>query len=98
MSLFTSLFKLSIRFYWLIVPNKIKGVCLFKESCSKYVYRKLTEDGFKAGVKALRYRIKTCRQPYVIRKNIYSNEFENLNYPIIKFFFIFYYKIWKRIV
>ena len=76
MSLFTSLFKLSIRFYWLIVPNKIKGVCLFKESCSKYVYRKLTEAGFKSGIKALKYRIKTCREPYVIRKNIYSNEFE----------------------
>lgn len=71
-----SIFKLVIRIYWLIVPNKIKGKCLFSETCSRYVFRKLDEEGFIAGVKAFKYRFKTCRRPYVIRKNIDTNEFE----------------------
>ena len=76
MNILSGLFKLSIRFYWLIVPNKIKGKCLFDETCSRYVYRKLNEKGFKSGIKAFKYRFETCRQPYVIRKNMDSNEFE----------------------
>lgn len=71
-----SIFKLVIRIYWLIVPNKIKGKCLFSETCSRYVYRKLNEEGFRAGIKAFNYRFKTCRQPYLVRKNVNSKEFE----------------------
>ena len=67
---------LMIRIYWFIVPNKLKGVFLFEESCSKYVYRILEVKGAKAGLKALIYRFKVCRSPFLIRKNKEKNQYE----------------------
>ena len=69
-------FKVLIRIYWLIIPNRIKGTCLFDETCSRYVYRHLEENGFRAGITALKYRYKVCREPFVIRKNKSSNSLE----------------------
>ena len=69
-------FKFAIRLYWFIVHNSLKGVCLFEESCSKYVYRILEVKGAKAGLKALIYRFKVCRSPFLIRKNKEKNQYE----------------------
>jgi putative component of membrane protein insertase Oxa1/YidC/SpoIIIJ protein YidD len=69
-------FKFAIRLYWFIVPNSLKGVCLFEESCSKHVYRTLQNEGTKAGFKALVYRFKVCRSPFLIRKNKEKNQYE----------------------
>lgn len=69
-------FKFAIRLYWFIVPNSLKGVCLFRESCSKHVYRTLQNEGTKAGFKALVYRFKVCRSPFLIRKNKDKNQYE----------------------
>lgn len=69
-------FKLIIQIYWKIVPNSVKGKCLFDETCSRYVYRILNEEGFTAGVKALRYRFRVCRQPFVIRENKHKKQYE----------------------
>jgi putative component of membrane protein insertase Oxa1/YidC/SpoIIIJ protein YidD len=52
-----------IRVYWLM-PKRYRKCCLFKESCSKFVYRNTVECGFKKGVKCLIQRIKTCRPKY----------------------------------
>jgi uncharacterized protein len=70
------IFKLVIKLYWKIVPDKIKGVCLFHESCSRYVFRKLDENGFTSGLKALFFRFNNCRTPYLIRKIPKTNEYE----------------------
>ena len=69
-------FKFAIRLYWFIVPNSLKGVCLFEESCSKHVYSTLQNEGTKAGFKALVYRFKVCRSPFLIRKNKEKNQYE----------------------
>mgnify|MGYP002032404561 CR=1 FL=1 len=71
-----SIFKFAIRLYWFIVPNRLKGVCLFQESCSKYVYRTLQDKGTKAGLKALIYRFNVCRAPFLIRINNQKNKYE----------------------
>lgn len=42
--------------------------CLYKESCSIYVERVARQDGFRAGIKALRYRIANCKPGYIILK------------------------------
>ena len=70
------IFKLGIKLYWKIVPDKIKGVCLFHESCSRYVFRKLDEDGFNSGVKGLVFRLNNCRNPYMLRKIPKTNKYE----------------------
>ena len=59
-------FKLLIRSYWLVIPTNIRGRCLFKESCSRHVYRLLNEQGFKSGWKAFKTRYHSCRAPYAV--------------------------------
>lgn len=55
---------LLIRFYWFIVPENKRKKCLFRESCSKYVYRITDEKGLVKGISALWDRIKKCRPGY----------------------------------
>ncbi|MBS1744078.1 MAG: membrane protein insertion efficiency factor YidD [Bacteroidetes bacterium] len=52
-----------IRIYWLIPVNKRKR-CIFKESCSKYVYRITKKSGLKAGIEAILDRRAKCRPGY----------------------------------
>lgn len=56
----------SIEMYWVVIPDSFKGICLFKESCSRFVYRKLKNDGFIAGIQAFFYRFSVCRKPFTI--------------------------------
>jgi putative component of membrane protein insertase Oxa1/YidC/SpoIIIJ protein YidD len=59
---------LIIKLYWKFIPSNRRRNCLFKESCSKYVYRKLDEEGLNAGVEALQLRYRQCRPGYRIEK------------------------------
>jgi len=54
---------LAIRVYWL-VPVELRRSCLFKESCSHFVFRSTKEKGFFCGIRALMLRIKQCRPGY----------------------------------
>jgi uncharacterized protein len=56
-----------IKLYWLI-PAKHRRECLFKESCSKYVYRITSEQGFLEGMKSLKKRINQCSGGYATFK------------------------------
>jgi len=51
-----------IRLYWLI-PCKYRRKCIFKESCSRYVYRNTQERGIIGGMQSLKKRVCTCRNP-----------------------------------
>lgn len=62
-----------IRIYWLL-PEKQRRRCLFRESCSRYVYRMIKDKGFIAGCKALKKRVLQCRPGYVLYK--VDNRFE----------------------
>jgi uncharacterized protein len=53
-----------IELYWKIIPPDRRRSCLFKETCSHYVYRQTCEYGFFKGIKALRTRMKKCRKGY----------------------------------
>jgi len=55
--------KFVIRLYWLI-PKRFRRDCLYKESCSKHVYRIISEEGFSKGIRALKHRINTCQPHY----------------------------------
>lgn len=58
----------AIRIYWRI-PTKLHDKCLFKETCSHYVYRIARHQGFIAALKALRERNELCRPGYVVYKS-----------------------------
>jgi uncharacterized protein len=63
-----------IRLYWKRPNHLKKGKCHFKESCSHYVYRTTQEQGFKAGVIALKERYHQCR-PFVAIIQIDNEDF-----------------------
>ncbi|WP_394803540.1 membrane protein insertion efficiency factor YidD [Niabella hibiscisoli] len=54
----------AIQLYWLLVPKKSRKRCVFKETCSKYVYRIARQQGLRAGIAALNDRRKKCRPGY----------------------------------
>ncbi len=54
----------SIELYWRYFSNKLGKICIFKECCSKHVYRLTKEQGFFGGLKALIYRFRNCRGGY----------------------------------
>jgi hypothetical protein len=64
----------AIRLYWLLIPEKRRRSCLFKESCSRYVFRHAVEQGFYSGIKALKSRMRKCRNGYQLYHNGISFE------------------------
>ena len=63
-----------IQVYWRAIPPSKRKQCIFRESCSHYVWRTTTEDGFIAGIRALLFRNKHCCPGFVIYK--YKNQYE----------------------
>lgn len=57
------LFVSLIHIYW-IIPKKWRRRCIFKHTCSKYVYQTTKEQGFLTGIKALKQRMKQCTPFY----------------------------------
>jgi len=60
--------KKAIEYYWKNVPADKRRVCIYKVSCSKFVYDKIETRGFISGVKAYLSRIKNCNAHYSISK------------------------------
>jgi putative component of membrane protein insertase Oxa1/YidC/SpoIIIJ protein YidD len=59
-----------IYIYWYAWPPFLKKrYCLFKESCSQFVFRVTKESGFVAGYKAMIWRYRNCRPGYRIVSN-----------------------------
>jgi putative component of membrane protein insertase Oxa1/YidC/SpoIIIJ protein YidD len=57
---------LIIKVYWVLIPKSKRRKCLFKTSCSNYVYKVTKNEGLFAGIKALRFRVKNCNPNYNI--------------------------------
>jgi hypothetical protein len=56
----------AIQAYWRLKPPNGWRTCLFRESCSRHVYRRTVEDGLFAGLLALRLRMRRCRPGFVV--------------------------------
>lgn len=65
---------LIIRIYWIAVPPSGRKQCIFRESCSRYVWRITISEGFLAGIRAFRFRNRHCCPGYAIYK--YKNHYE----------------------
>jgi len=55
---------ISIKIYWSLIPKTIRGECLFKKSCSHYVFDTTNSKGLIAGLSAIRFRFDHCRSSY----------------------------------
>jgi uncharacterized protein len=60
------IFLLLIKFYWKIIPLEKRRICIFKESCSSFVYRKTKDEGIAKGVHAFISRFKKCKPGFSI--------------------------------
>jgi hypothetical protein len=54
---------LLIRMYWL-VPKKFRRRCIFKNTCSHFIYETIRQRGALQGLKALQQRFRQCRGNY----------------------------------
>ncbi len=54
---------LIIQIYWLI-PKRKRACCIFKESCSHYIYRITKQYGLKYGIIAFKERKAKCKPGY----------------------------------
>jgi hypothetical protein len=64
-----------IRLYWRLIPEVSRKQCIFKESCSRYVYRIISDEGFIPGLQAFVERWKKCKPGYIIKN---SNDGKNI--------------------
>lgn len=60
---------LPIKLYWILVPKSKRRKCIFRKSCSRYVYDKAIDEGIIPGLKALQYRYSNCRSGFHIIEN-----------------------------
>jgi len=60
---------LPIKFYWLLIPKSKRRKCIFRKSCSRYVFDKTINEGIISGLKALKYRYRNCRGGFQIFEN-----------------------------
>ena len=62
--MFRAVLLLSIRLYWRFVSPYCRRRCLFRKSCSHYVFERTEHGGFFRGVAALIQRWRQCRPGY----------------------------------
>lgn len=55
---------LTIKIYWLTIPKQKRNKCIFKKSCSNYVFDITKQEGLIKGLKALKNRFENCRPGY----------------------------------
>ena len=67
---------IAIKLYWILIPKSKRRECIFKHSCSNYVYDITTQKGFFNGIKAFNYRFKNCRSGFEIFKNPVSGKIQ----------------------
>ncbi|WP_286970018.1 membrane protein insertion efficiency factor YidD [Flavobacterium sp. UBA4854] len=65
-----------IRCYWLLIPQSKRRKCIFRKSCSNYVFEITQKEGFIKGLKAFHFRYKNCRGNFSIFHNPIDNKIQ----------------------
>lgn len=65
-----------IRFYWTVKPKNKLPRCIFKKSCSSYVYEITKQYGFYKGLKALNFRLRNCKYGFELYKDPVNNKIQ----------------------
>ena len=68
----------AIQCYWNCIPKRKRKKCIFKKSCSHYVFETTKEKGFLEGLKAFQFRYSNCRGGFEIFKNPLTHETQML--------------------
>ncbi|MBE8726890.1 membrane protein insertion efficiency factor YidD [Flavobacterium hungaricum] len=67
---------ITIRLYWFLIPQSSRKKCIFKKSCSNYVFETTQKEGFIKGLKAFQFRYKNCRGNFSIFQNPIDNKIQ----------------------
>lgn len=65
---------LPIKMYWFLIPKTKRRKCIFRQSCSRYVFDKTINEGFISGLKALEFRYHNCRGGFQIFENPFTKQ------------------------
>jgi uncharacterized protein len=68
----------SIKLYWKLIPERKRKRCIFKKSCSHYVFETTQKKGFIKGLKAFYFRYQNCRGGFEIFENPSNNKTQML--------------------
>jgi len=74
-----------IRIYWFLIPKSKRRKCIFRKSCSNYVFEETLKNGLWVGLKAFRFRYENCRHGFEVFKNPIDNKVQMIltNHQII---------------
>ena len=56
-----SLLLFVIRIYWFLIPEYKRRNCIFRISCSQFVFQQIKTQGLRKGLKAFKFRFHNCR-------------------------------------
>ena len=56
--------KKAIEYYWNARPENQRKICIYRITCSRYVYNEFENNGCIAGIRAYFYRMKSCNHGY----------------------------------
>lgn len=62
--------------YWKCIPAFKRKKCIFKKSCSNYVFEVTQKEGFIKGLKAFIFRYENCNGNFQIFKNPINNKIQ----------------------
>ncbi|MFV8347691.1 membrane protein insertion efficiency factor YidD [Flavobacterium sp. ZB4P13] len=68
----------AVQLYWFFKSKNRKAKCIFKKSCSNYVFEITQTEGFIKGLSAFRFRYQNCRGGFEIFKNPINNKTQML--------------------
>ncbi|WP_299243783.1 membrane protein insertion efficiency factor YidD [uncultured Aquimarina sp.] len=71
-----------IRSYWILIPMSKRKKCVFKKSCSHYVYDITKQKGLFQGIRALKFRFQHCRSGYHILEMNKTKLFISANHKV----------------
>lgn len=60
---------IAIKIYWKVTPKSKRGSCIFRKSCSGFVFEQTSQNGFWSGIKAFGFRFENCRHGFTIFTN-----------------------------
>ena len=66
----------AIKIYWNIIPPSKRKKCIFKKSCSNYVFEITQKKGFINGLKAFKFRYQNCRGNFLVFQNPIINKIQ----------------------
>jgi uncharacterized protein len=66
----------AIKLYWKFIPQNKRKQCIFKKSCSLYVFETTQNKGFLKGLRAFQFRFQNCRSGFEIFKNPINNKIQ----------------------